>query len=126
MIEIAKYGLITILSGLIIFHLLVLLKVIPYDIVWGSRVKSEKDLFRLEMISLLINLFFLFSTLIYVIALPLKFPKIIMTIILWTMVALFGLNTLGNVLSKNKLEQRLFAPLTVLLTLFSLIMVLNN
>lgn len=122
----AQYGLLVIFFVFLVFHILVIIKKIPYNIVWGGRLKSDIEMYRFETASVLINLFFLFVILVHSNFLTITFPKIIMTIILWVMTGLFALNTLGNIVSKNKLEQRLFTPITIILTLFSLILALTN
>lgn len=126
MIIIAQYGLIITLAVFLVFHVLVVAKVIPYTIVWGGRLKSDREMLRFELVSISINCFFLFTILVQANAVAMDFPKSAMTVILWTMTALFALNTVGNVFSKNKLEQRLFTPITLLLSVFSLILALNN
>lgn len=122
MVFIAQIGLIVTLSILLIFHFLIVLKIIPYTMVWGGRIKTEKEMYRFEVVSILINLFFLFVIVMHLNILPISFPKIIMKSILWVMSFLFAINTLGNILSKNKFEQRLFTTITILLTIFSLIL----
>lgn len=126
MTMIAQFGLILALSALLIFHFLILLKIIPYHMVWGSRLKSDKEMYRFEIVSILINSFLLFIIFVHSNILTLSFPKILMTIFLWMMTVLFALNTLGNIVSKNKLELRLFTPIAILLTIFSLILALKN
>jgi hypothetical protein len=54
------------------------------------------------------------------------FSKLTMKIILWIMTIFFAFNTFGNILSKNKLEKRLFTPIAILLTVFSLVLALSN
>ena len=126
MINLAQYGLIIILSIFLVFHFLVLMQIIPYNIVWGGRLKSDKEMYRFETISILINFFFLFIILVQSQFLIIDFPKKIMPILLWAMTALFLFNTFGNAMSKNKLERRLFTPITLILTMFSLILALTN
>jgi hypothetical protein len=126
MVNFAQYGLIIILSIFLVLHFLILLKFIPYNIVWGSRLKSDTEMYRFEIVSILINLFFLFIILVQSSILTIDFPKKTMTIILWFITALFVFNTFGNVISNNKIEQKLFAPITIILTIFSLILALTN
>lgn len=126
MVNIAQYGLITILSIFLVFHLLVLMKIIPYGVVWGGRLKSDKEMYRFEIVSISINLFFLFVILVHSNIFTISFPKIMTTIVLWLMTALFAFNTFGNMVSKNKLEERIFTPTTILLTIFSLILALSS
>ena len=83
-------------------------------------------MYRFETVSILINLIFLFVILVQSQVLTIDIPKQIMTFLFWTMTTLFLFNTLGNVISKNALEQRLFAPITIILTMLSLILALTN
>ena len=126
MVNIAQYGLLIILSIFLGLHILVLLKSIPYNIVWGGRLMSDKEMYRFETVSILINLIFLFIILVHSNYLAIDFPKKIMTLILWIMTAMFAFNTVGNAMSKNKLEQKLFTPITIILTIFSFILALTN
>ncbi len=126
MVTVAQYGLLIILSLFLILHICILLKIIPYTVVWGGRLKSDKEMYRFEMISIVVNLFFLLIVLIQSGILSLEFPEQIMTIILWIMAALFFFNTFGNIFSKNKIERVAFAPMTIILTVFSVILALAN
>lgn len=126
MINVAQGGLVIILSVFLILHICIILNFIPYNLVWGGRLKGDKEMYRFEIVSILINLFFLFIVLVQSHFITIDFPKTIMTILLWGMTALFLLNTFGNAISKNKLEQKLFTPITILLTFFSLILALTN
>lgn len=126
MVNFAQYGILIILSFLLVLHFCVILKIIPGKIVWGARLKSDKEMYRLEILSIIINIFFLLSILAHADFGLIIFSKITMTIILWIMTIFFAFNTIGNILSKNKLEQRLFTPITILLTIFSLVLALSN
>lgn len=126
MVNIAQWGLLFLLSLFLVLHFAILLKLIPYNVVWGGRLKSNKEMYRFEFFSILINALFVIIILAQGTFLMIDIPKKIITYALWLMTGLFLLNTLGNVTSKNKLEQRLFAPITILLTIFSLILALSN
>jgi hypothetical protein len=126
MINFAQYGLIVILSLFLVLHICVLLKFIPYNIVWGGRLKSDTEMYRFEVVSILMNLFFLFVILVQSGFLMIDFPKIIMTVILWVMTILFLFNTFGNIMSKNDIEQKFFTPITIILAIFSLILAWTN
>jgi hypothetical protein len=126
MINFAQYGLVVILSLFLVLHICVLLKFIPYNIVWGGRLKSDTEMYRFEVVSILMNLFFLFIILVQSRFLVIDFPKIIMNVILWVMTILFLFNTFGNIKSKNKIEQKLFTPITIILTIFSFILAWAN
>jgi hypothetical protein len=55
-----------------------------------------------------------------------ELPQIFIKVILWLMVFLFLLNTLGNVFSLNKFEQLVFTALTLIVSLLSLRLVLEK
>lgn len=83
-------------------------------------------MYRFEISSILINALLVIVVLVQANFLTIDIPRKIITAILWLMTGLFLLNTLGNAVSKNKLEHRLFTPVTILLTLFSLRLALSN
>jgi uncharacterized membrane protein len=126
MISIAQLGLLILLSLFLVLHFIILLKLIPYHLVWGGRLKSDKEMYRFEIFSILINLLFVIVILVQGNFLTIDIPKKIIAYALWLMSGLFLLNTLGNITSKNKLEQRLFTPITILLAIFSVILALSN
>lgn len=126
MIIIAQWGLLILLLMFLILHFIILLKLIPYNLVWGGRLKSDKEMYRFEIFSILINSLFVIVILMQMSFLTIDIPRKIITYALWLMTVLFLLNTLGNVTSRNKLEQRLFTPVTILLAIFSLTLALAN
>ena len=126
MISIAQFGLLILLSLFLLLHFSILIKIIPYNLVWGGRLKSEKEMVRFEIFSILINSLFVIITLTQMSLLTIDIPKNVITYSLWLMTGLFLLNTLGNVTSKNKLEKRVFTPVTILLAIFSLTLALAN
>lgn len=122
--EFAQISLLVILSISIVFHGLVLVKIVPYKIVWGSRLKTDADMYKFEVVSLILNLFFLVIILLKMKIIGFDFPENVLNYIIWGMAALFLLNTIGNLLSKNSLEKKIFTPITILLTIFSLMLAL--
>jgi hypothetical protein len=122
----AIHGTILMLGLIIVFHLLVLLHIIPFTIVWGGRLKNGTEMLRFEIAAVIIN-----ALLIAVIAIKgryLKFniPSKIITIILWLFVGLFSLNTLGNLAAKTTMETVIFTPLTFMLAILCLRTVLEK
>ena len=126
MISIAQLGLLILLSLFLVLHFMILIKIIPYNLVWGGKLKSDKEMYRFEIFSILINSLFIIVTLTQMSLLTIDMPKNVITYSLWLMTGLFLLNTLGNVTSKNKLEKRVFTPVTILLAIFSLTLALAN
>ncbi len=104
--------LLTLLSSVFIFHFLVMLKIIPYTIVWAGKIENDTQMYQFESVSVLINVI-LFSA----ILLKSKIvrwnvnPKIIQ-VILYIFVVIFALNTIGNLFAKMTLETYIFTPLT--------------
>lgn len=126
MIHFVQYGIIIILLMFLVFHCCIIFKIIPYNIVFGGRLKSDKEMYRFETASVLINLIFLFALIVHSNILRFDYPEIIMKIIFVIMTMLFAINTIGNIFSNNKLEQIIFTPITILLTIFSLILTLTS
>jgi hypothetical protein len=122
--KIAGYSLLTLFSLTIIFHLLVIIQIIPFEIVWGGRLTSLQQMYVSETISVSLNVLFLFIVLIQMKMLNWPIAPKVITVFLWLMFALFALNTLGNLLSINSLEKMIFTPVTILLSIFCLILAL--
>ena len=107
----------SILSLVLMFHALVLTGFIPFDIVWGGRLKSIEDMLVFESVSIGLNLLMVFVIAGHVGFLPLFFNKSITRILIWLMTGLFLLNTIGNLMAIDPLEKFIFTPLTLVLTL---------
>lgn len=120
---IASIGMMVLLVASLFFHVLVLFNVIPYTIVWGGRIQNRAQLYRFEAVSIAVNLLFLGIILVHsrIIMLPMLSP-VAEKIGLWLMFALFLLNTVGNLLSKNRYEKLIFTPITLLSAVFCLIL----
>ncbi|WP_342429593.1 hypothetical protein [Neobacillus sp. FSL H8-0543] len=105
---------ITINTLAILMHVLVLLKILPHDFVWGGRLKSE-DLIMFESISIIVQLLF-----ISIIAVKAGYVfkgrfKRTVNFCLWVLFGLMLLNTLGNLASSSGLETIVMTPLTLVL-----------
>ena len=112
-----KLTYINILTGITvlatIFHLLILVRVIPYEITWGGRLKTVEEMYVFETISILINSFFIFILLQKGEYIRYFWGKKTVTIVLWIFFAIFVLNTIGNVFAKTNFE-KYFAILTLI------------
>ena len=124
--RIATNGLLTILSLVIVFHLLILFSIIPFEIVWGGRLKNVSEMRRFEGISIALNVLMLAIVAIYAGFLKIKLHQNILKIAFWGMFVLFVFNTIANLFALNNLETIIFTPLTALLALFSLRLALTN
>lgn len=121
--KISIYGLILLFSFTIIFHLLVITHFISYDVVWGGRITSDRQMYISEFVSVFLNGVFLVVVLIKAQMLHWPVPNKVITVFLWLMLGLFILNTIGNLLSLNGLETLIFTPITILLSFFCFILV---
>jgi hypothetical protein len=101
---------------LLIFHILVLLGIIPADIVWGGMIQdAQSNLVTLEVIALLVTGLFML-----IIAAKLGYMQAgklsgIVNIGVWLIFVFLLLNTLGNLASGVSFENLVFAPITIIL-----------
>lgn len=99
------------LIAVILFHIAVVAKAIPYDIAWGGRLQNDSEMYIFETISILINLFLGLVLLMKGNYIKFRFSEKTIDIILWIFLALFVLNTVGNLFAKTNFE-KFFAVLT--------------
>jgi hypothetical protein len=117
--RIATIGLLFILTLVILFHLLVITGVVPFQIVWGGRLKDTSQMLVFETLSILLNVLMLLVVAIQAGLVKVSLNRLTLKIAFWLMGLLFFINTIGNLVSLNALEQVVFTPLTLLLALFS-------
>jgi hypothetical protein len=99
------------LFSVILFHICIIVKIIPYNIAWGGRLTNDNEMYVFESISILINIFLSWLLLMKGEFVQFKFPNKTINLILWIFFALFILNTVGNLFAKTNFE-KLFALLT--------------
>jgi len=116
----ASIGLIILFSLLIVFHGFAILGVIPYEMLWGGRLTGESQMLVFETISIWLNLIMLGIVVIHAGLWKINISPRITIIALWAMTALFLLNTIGNLVSKNQLEKMIFTPVTLVLFMLCL------
>ncbi|SFX66454.1 hypothetical protein SAMN04487930_107132 [Cytophaga hutchinsonii ATCC 33406] len=100
-----------IVASVLLFHVSILVKIIPYEITWGGRLNNDTEMYVFETISILIN-----GLLFLILLIKGKYVKECIsikavTIILWVFTILFSLNTIGNIIAETLFE-KLFALLT--------------
>jgi len=117
-VKLAGNILLAALGLLAIFHILVLLGVIPADIVWGGMIQGvPSNLVTLETVALLLTLLF-----IVIISAKTGYVQAgrlsgVVNIGVWLIFAYLLLNTLGNLASGVSFETLVFAPITIILAL---------
>ena len=95
------------LIAVVLFHLSVLVKLIPYDKTWGGRLQNDSEMYVFETISILINLFLGFVLLMKGDYIKSHLRHKTIDIILWVFIALFALNTVGNLFAETNFEKSL-------------------
>ena len=98
-----------------LFHLLVIVGIVPDSIVWGGRVKDRKNLVSMEVGSL--STIVLTGAVGFVRALQLAQGEVFLltTILSWLFFAVFVLNSIGNLFAKTRFERLAFTPVTLIL-----------
>ncbi len=96
---------------IILFHLCIIIKIIPYDITWGGRLTNDTEMYVFEAISILVNVFLFWVLLMKGDLVKYKFSNKVVNGILWIFFAIFILNTIGNIFAKTYFE-KFFAILT--------------
>ena len=99
------------LLAVILFHICIILKIVPYDIAWGGRLTNDAEMYVFEIISILINIFLFIILLMKDDIIEYKFSDKVINVILWTFFVIFVLNTIGNIFAKTFFE-KFFAILT--------------
>jgi len=125
--KLAGYIILTILSILAIFHILVLCRVIPADIVWAGQADAPTgNLSLLESIALIVTVLFGFLTLMKIGLVFCDKAKIVVKIGIWLMCAYFVLNTIGNFSTGLSREGLIFGPVSLILALLTLRLALEK
>ena len=97
----------------ILFHIFIIVKIIPYNIAWGGKLTNDNEMYVFETISILINVFLSWILLMKGDYLRFKFSNKTIHVILWIFFGLFVLNTFANIFAKTNFE-KIFAFLTAL------------
>ncbi len=108
------------ITAVILFHVAVMGKILPYDIAWGGRLKNDAAMYVFEAISITINLFLAAILLMKDGFIHQKLKPKTIDAILWLFFGLFVLNTTGNLFAQTIFE-KYFAGLTLLFALLILL-----
>lgn len=120
--KIASVLLIVLFSLTIVFHFLILIKVIPYAIAWGGRLTNDTEMFIFESVSISINMAFLLVTTTKHKQIKQDKSSTFISVMLWIMFVVFAINTIGNLFSLNNYEKIIFTPLTLISSVACLIL----
>lgn len=101
------------LSALVtVFHVLILIRLIPFEITWGGNLKTVEEMYVFETLSIAINLFFVFILLQKGEYMRYVMGRKTVNFILWIFFTLFVLNTIGNLFAETNFE-KFFTLLTL-------------
>ncbi len=92
----------------LLFHFSILIKLIPYELTWGGKLKNDAEMYVFELLSIAINTFFIFVLMQKGNLIKHYFNYKAIAIILWVFFSLFLLNTLGNLFGKPIFEKFFF------------------
>lgn len=95
------------IAAVTLFHLLIVVKVIPYTLAWGGRLQNDGAMYVSESLSIVVNLFLGFVLLMKGEYIRLYFSPRMIHVILWVYLFLFVLNTLGNLFAATSFEKSL-------------------
>lgn len=111
------YGItvVTVTGLFALFHLLVILGIVPDSIVWGGKVNNRQKLVAMELLSL--STILLTGAVGFIRALQLAQGEVVLltTILSWLLFAVFVLNSIGNLFAKTSFERFAFTPVTLIL-----------
>lgn len=97
-----------------IFHIFIILKIVPYNITWGGRLNNDYEMYIFETISISISAFFSYILLVKANIIKSKFSDKIITTILYVYFGIFVLNTIGIFFAKTTLESFIGGILTAI------------
>ncbi|MBN1781004.1 hypothetical protein JW948_07775 [bacterium] len=110
----AGYILLIIFSALAVFHILVLLGLMPSDIVWGGQAgDSSINMRTLELISLIFTVLFALVVAARIGMVRAGWFAKAVPVCLWIIFIYLLLNTAGNLAAKTLTEKWIFTPVTV-------------
>lgn len=119
-LRVASNGMIILFSMIIIFHGLAIFGIVPYQILWGGRLKNHHEMLVFETVSIVINGLMLVVVMIHKGVINKVISDKAVKIALWVMFLLFVINTIGNINAVSSWERYIFTPITLILALFCL------
>ncbi|MCD4746473.1 MAG: hypothetical protein K8R58_09250 [Bacteroidales bacterium] len=125
-VKLAGNTLLIYLALLEVFHVLVLLKILPSEMVWGGQIKNAFFLVFFESFAIILTLLFAIIIAIKIDYIKIKRLKRFANIGVWVMLVYFILNIIGNLTSEVTFEKLIFTPITVLLTIFAFILAIKK
>lgn len=107
----------SILSLVLLFHLTVMVGIVPYKIVWGSKLHSINQMLVYEWITILISAIIFLVFLIKARLVKTFLPLAIVNFLLWIVFVFYSINTLLILTSGTSIEKAVFTFLSFLMAL---------
>lgn len=101
---------------IVLFHISILLKIVPYEITWAGRLENDAEMYQFEGFSLLLNLMLITTLLIKGDYIKAFISLKIVNTILWFFLILFLMNSIGNLFAESSIE-KYFSLLTFVLVM---------
>ncbi len=120
-----EIALIGIFFLMLLLHTGILFKWISYSFIWGGRIKTDKEMVRFEIISIMLNVIFLWVALTRAQLVKNLFPETYLAIVLWCMAVFFLINLIANLFSENKIERFLFSPIALCIAILCITLAMS-
>jgi len=114
------------LSGVMIFHILVFTGVIPYTIVWAGKLNSVQEMRVFETVSMAVLAINILVFLLKAGYIQNKIPAKILNWIIGLYALLFFVNTIGNLFAETAFEKYFFTPLTTVSAILCLLIIIKD
>lgn len=111
--------------AVMVYHICIMVGIVPYEMVWGGKLKSRDQMLVFESISIAINLLLIGAVWAYFHSHPPGYHKA-GRILMWLFGVLFAVNTLGNIFAENLWEAIIFTPITALLSVLAFKLALHH
>lgn len=114
----AANGILAITGATLLFHILVLFGIIPFENTWGGRLENREQMLVFESVSILVTLFVMGIAGISAGYLNWKIKPVILKVLFSILMVVFALNTVGNLFAGNAFEKIFATPVTLVLAVF--------
>lgn len=111
---------------IILFHLGVIFRILPFEFIWGGQISTTSEMYLLVTISILLNLFLGLVLVMKGGYVKHWFGKRVTDFFLWLFLILFTINTIGNLLAETIFEKSLAVVTLIFAILIGWILKADN
>jgi hypothetical protein len=112
--QFAAKMLMSLMMAALAYHLAIMTGVVSFEFAWGGQLQSYRQMLVFETFSILTNLFMIWLVMQAAAYTRLRLSIKTLRILLWILVAIFALNTIGNAFAIADFEKYVFTPITLL------------